>query len=107
MKISYQTDVGLKRENNQDFVQIFQNNKNRTLAILADGMGGHKAGDVASRLSVERLGALWEETEFDGPENVSEWFIGHIQDIIDDAQQMRGSVLYLVQSIMDKHGVVG
>ena len=52
-----QTDVGLKRNNNQDFVYA-SNHQVGTLAgllIVADGMGGQAAGDLASRLCVESM----------------------------------------------------
>ena len=46
------TDTGLKREHNEDYIAW---DAERGLALLADGMGGHKAGDVASRMSVESI----------------------------------------------------
>jgi len=46
------TDTGLKRDHNEDFIAW---DAERGLALLADGMGGHKAGDVASRMSVEHI----------------------------------------------------
>ncbi len=52
-----QTDVGLKRNNNQDFVYA-SNHRIGTLEgllIVADGMGGQAAGDLASRLCVETM----------------------------------------------------
>lgn len=52
-----QTDVGLKRDNNQDFVYASDHSVGALggLWIVADGMGGHAAGDFASRLCVETM----------------------------------------------------
>lgn len=51
------TDIGVKRKMNQDFVFCEQNQVGSlpNLYIVADGMGGHKAGDFASRFSVEKV----------------------------------------------------
>jgi protein phosphatase len=46
------TDVGLKRENNQDSFLIDQD---LGLYIVADGMGGHRGGEVASQMAVENI----------------------------------------------------
>ncbi len=51
------TDTGLLRNNNQDCVLCENNTIGRfpNLFLVADGMGGHKAGDLASRLCVEEV----------------------------------------------------
>lgn len=46
------TDIGNRRENNEDFFLIRQE---RRLFIVADGMGGHNAGEVASTQAVNAL----------------------------------------------------
>ena len=55
MRPADQTDVGLKRNSNQDFVYASDQKVGRlpSLLIVADGMGGHAAGDLASRVCVE------------------------------------------------------
>lgn len=46
------TDVGLKREGNED---AFSTDEGTGLFIVADGMGGHLAGEVASQIAVEMI----------------------------------------------------
>jgi PPM family protein phosphatase len=53
------SDVGLHREHNEDsFALIDQHG----LYLVADGMGGHKAGDVASKMATETLRAFFDST---------------------------------------------
>lgn len=51
------TDIGLKRKSNQDFVYISEEPVGNlpNLFIVADGMGGHNAGDFASKYSVDEF----------------------------------------------------
>ncbi len=51
------TDIGKKRKVNQDYVYTSENPIGNlpNLFIVADGMGGHNAGDFASKLTVETL----------------------------------------------------
>lgn len=51
------TDVGLQREHNEDsFVLVPQHD----LFVVADGMGGHQAGDVASKMATESITQFFE-----------------------------------------------
>ena len=72
MKIYALTDVGRRREVNQDYVYAtdrpvgpFPN-----LLVVADGMGGHKAGDFASKFTVETLKKELKESEAGKPEEI-------------------------------------
>ena len=54
MRAVFRTDKGKVRLHNEDNGGIFQNQANQSLAIVADGMGGHRAGDVASEMTVTK-----------------------------------------------------
>ncbi|MEN9582036.1 MAG: hypothetical protein RJA70_5045 [Pseudomonadota bacterium] len=56
------SDVGLQREHNEDCFAVVPKHE---LFIVADGMGGHKAGDVASRLASESITDFFRRTEAD------------------------------------------
>lgn len=81
MQIAYRSDIGVKRTINQDYVSWFKNKNNQHLMIVCDGMGGHRAGDVASEMAVSHLGQAWKETSFQNTENVSVWLIHTIQKV--------------------------
>lgn len=57
-RIAGATDVGAVREVNQDAFGRFDDaDRCEILLVVADGLGGHRGGEVASRLAVERIGA--------------------------------------------------
>ncbi|GGE28800.1 Stp1/IreP family PP2C-type Ser/Thr phosphatase [Streptococcus himalayensis] len=80
MEIALLTDVGQKRTNNQDYVNQFVNRAGMSMVILADGMGGHRAGNIASEMAVTDLGAAWVNTQISTINEVREWFAHHIEE---------------------------
>ena len=56
MKSFYVTDAGKVRSHNEDSVTIVKNESGEHLMIVADGMGGHRAGEIASSMVVTYLG---------------------------------------------------
>ncbi len=55
MKYNYLTDPGKIRERNEDSVTIVENESGEVLMCVADGMGGHKAGEVASSIAINHI----------------------------------------------------
>ncbi len=70
MKTFSMIDVGRKREVNQDYIFVSNEPLGNlpNLLIVADGMGGHRAGDFASRYAVETLKEDLASSTEDGPE---------------------------------------
>ena len=62
MKSFYLTDSGIVRDHNEDSVIIVKNEENSYLMGIADGMGGHSAGEVASSIAIGYLGKYFKET---------------------------------------------
>ena len=62
MKAFCQTDTGRVREHNEDSVIIVRNQNNDYLLAVADGMGGHSAGEVASSIAISYLGKHFQES---------------------------------------------
>ncbi|MGN0160924.1 MAG: Stp1/IreP family PP2C-type Ser/Thr phosphatase [Lachnospiraceae bacterium] len=69
MKAYSATDVGRVRQMNQDtvFCSTEPVGKLPNLFVVADGMGGHKAGDLASRLTVETIVDMVESLDESDP----------------------------------------
>lgn len=62
------THVGVVREVNQDAFGRFDDpDRGEILLVVADGLGGHRGGEVASRMAVEALGEVVLQGQGDGP----------------------------------------
>ncbi len=60
IEIASQSDVGLKRSTNQDAMSVFVRGDGSQLLVVADGMGGHQGGEIASQLAVDAIGATFK-----------------------------------------------
>ncbi len=87
------TDPGCVRTQNQDAYQIEQLDRNTTLCIVCDGMGGAKSGNVASTLAVDVFVEEVRRTWHSGmdPEEVDQMMEGAVKlanfTVFDQAQQ--------------------
>lgn len=67
MESFYLTDSGKVRDHNEDNVIIVKNKSDEYLMAVADGMGGHRAGEIASAIVINHL-----STKFSGMKSVGE-----------------------------------
>jgi serine/threonine protein phosphatase PrpC len=60
VRFAGETNVGMKRAHNEDSFFLPESER---LAIVADGMGGHASGEVASRMAVETIAGFFRATQ--------------------------------------------
>lgn len=82
MQTFYMTDAGKVRTHNEDNVTIINNKNNEFILAVADGMGGHKAGEVASSIAIEHLSESFESLESLGKkEDAIDWLRKIVKEI--------------------------
>ncbi len=59
-----QTDKGKRRKANEDSLLV---DEGHSTFVVADGMGGYRGGEIASKLAVETIARAFESETFDGP----------------------------------------
>ena len=104
------TDVGMMRTINQDsiFISTKPVGKLQNLFIVADGMGGHKAGDVASRVAIENFVKYVCTTNMTDPANILDSGIISInKDIYNMAKDNKDfdgmGTTFVATTIVDNH----
>lgn len=114
LNAQYFTDTGHHREKNEDAGGVFYNQTEQQLLVLCDGMGGHKAGEVASQFVVNRIQELFESENLIEEAYVEEWLRKTLQQInrelyqyanSDDALKGMGTTA-VVALIYDKHTII-
>ena len=82
MKACYMTDSGRVRSHNEDSVTILKNDSGEYLLVVADGMGGHRKGEVASSIVVSHLGKRFNDTPSIGTKlDAVNWLNDNINEI--------------------------
>lgn len=88
MKAQFLTDRGLVRSHNEDSGGVYYHENGHLLAIIADGMGGHRAGDIASQMAVSLMKKYWQQSEtFSSPEYAEEWLLITLQKVNEEIYQ--------------------
>ena len=78
----YLTDTGIVRDHNEDSVIIISNDEGSCLMAVADGMGGHRAGEVASSIAISGLSKRFSETFFNmSKAEAVEWIKESVNEI--------------------------
>lgn len=61
MEYCYLTDPGMVRDHNEDSVTVVKNINDEILLAVADGMGGHRGGEIASSIAINILARRFSE----------------------------------------------
>ena len=68
------TDIGKVRNKNQDQATVIANVKDQVIAIVCDGMGGHRAGEIASRVVMDQFVNCFDSIPpFDNVDELKKW----------------------------------
>ncbi len=97
MKIAYQavTDVGKKRKGNEDSLFL---NPDQKLFVVADGMGGHAAGEVASKVAVDSINEFVCLTG--GDEEIT-WPFGLDENISYDGNRLKTAIRHANRKVLE------
>ena len=112
MKKCSLTDIGVKREMNQDYFYSSDEPVGRlpNLFIVADGMGGHNAGEFASRYAVETMVNTARNSEKTDVIGILKECISNANAMLkayaDDHAEMRGMGTTVVVAAIDGHQMV-
>lgn len=82
MEFAYLTDSGRVRDHNEDNVIIVKNDSNEYLLAVADGMGGHLCGEVASSIAITHIAERFKNISSIGNKNDAEsWIQSTVSEI--------------------------
>jgi serine/threonine protein phosphatase PrpC len=97
MRITYQaiTDVGRKRKGNEDSLFV---NAEQNLFVVADGMGGHAAGEVASKIAVDAINEFVCLTA--GDEEIT-WPFGLDENMSYDGNRLKTAVRFANRKVLE------
>jgi protein phosphatase len=89
------TDVGLQRDHNEDSYAVLPE---YGLFIVADGMGGHRAGDVASRLATDVIADFFRSTSHED----ATWPISFDTNLTEDENRLLSGISMANRRIFER-----
>lgn len=84
MQTFYFTDPGKVRDHNEDNVIILNNQNNEFILAVADGMGGHTSGEIASKITIDTIKEEFNKLETIGSKEDAIDFLRNIVKDIND-----------------------
>ena len=93
MEFAYITDPGKVRDHNEDSVIVVKNATGEYLMAVADGMGGHNGGEIASSIAISHIGKRF--TEIDS--------VGNKEDAINFIKDMVSECNLLINKHTEEH----
>ncbi len=91
MQFEVLTDIGKKRTVNEDSAAVYTLSNGVLLAVIADGMGGHRAGDYASSTAIRVLGEQFMQLDTSNMVEEEQW-----------TEWLRESVLHVNRLLFDQ-----
>jgi protein phosphatase len=97
LKVAYEaiTDVGRKRKGNEDSLSV---SPEQGLYVVADGMGGHAAGEVASKIAVDEIKDFVALTA--GNEEIT-WPFGLDESISYDGNRLKTAIRHANRKVLE------
>lgn len=103
MRYTARTDVGLKRENNEDNLYARIYDEDTALFVVADGLGGYSSGEVASKVAVNNIRDNFE-TNLDTLKNSDEH---DVKQFLKQLIQITNEKIYSMQMANPKYKGMG
>lgn len=93
MEFAYITDPGKVRDHNEDSVIVVKNAAGEYLMAVADGMGGHNGGEIASSIAISHIGKRFTEISS----------VGNKEDAINFIKDMVSECNLLINKHTEEH----